>query len=117
MARNRRTIGPKYTTESTRSAVLRKASNVMRATLQQRMINAGYKPKKARKIASSPSVLTGLVFYGASRVAARSAAGLAVIGGGFLAKKAYDRHKSKAEKPDQPGSDSGEAENQGQNQD
>ncbi|MEM6476276.1 MAG: hypothetical protein AAF687_08935 [Pseudomonadota bacterium] len=74
--------------------VLRGAGKTMRDTLEKRSLVAGYNPAKAREMSDGHTVLASLAVYGASRVAARSGVGLALVAGGLVLKTLYDRGKA-----------------------
>ncbi|MDJ0643943.1 MAG: hypothetical protein QNJ15_14110 [Erythrobacter sp.] len=74
--------------------VLRGAGRVLRETLEKRMLVANYDPDKARELVDGRTVLTSLAVYGASKLAARSTPGLALVAGGLALKALYDRGKS-----------------------
>jgi hypothetical protein len=75
--------------------VLRSAGKVLRDALEQRMLVANYDPATARRAMDGRTVLTSIALYGASRIAARSGAGLAVVAGGLALKTLYDRGKAR----------------------
>lgn len=74
--------------------VLRGAGKVLRETLEKRMLIANYDPEKARELVDGRTVLTSLVVYGASKLAAKSTPGLALVAGGLALKTLYDRGKA-----------------------
>lgn len=74
--------------------VLRGAGRVLRETLEKRMLVANYDPDKARELIDGRTVLTSLAVYGASKLAARSTPGLALVAGGLALKALYDRGKT-----------------------
>ena len=75
--------------------VLRGATRTLRDTLRKRMVVAKYDPDKARESIDGRTLITSLGLYGASRLAAKSTAGLAVVAGGFVLKTLYDRGKAR----------------------
>jgi len=74
--------------------VLRGAGEVMRETLERRMLIANYDPEKAREQIDGRTILSSLAVYGASKLAARSHSGLALVAGGLVLKTLYDRGKT-----------------------
>ena len=85
--------------------VLRNAGQLFHDTLHKRMVVSKYDPDKARESMDGRTVLTSVALYGASRLAARSTAGLAVVAGGLVLKALYDRGKARqlAEADDEAG--------------
>lgn len=85
--------------------VLRNAGQLFHETLHKRMVVSKYDPDKAREAMDGRTVLTSVVLYGASKLASRSTAGLAVVAGGLVLKALYDRGKARqlAEADDQAG--------------
>lgn len=75
--------------------VLRGATRTLRETLRKRMVLAQYDPDKARELVDGRTLITSLSLYGASRLAASSTAGLAVVAGGLALKTLYDRGKAR----------------------
>jgi len=78
--------------------VLRGVGRVMRNTLEQRMLIANYDPAKARELVDGRTILTSVAIYGASKLAARSTPGLALVAGGLAAKALYDRGKARQQR-------------------
>jgi len=74
--------------------VLRGAGKVMRETLERRMLVANYDPDRAREHSDGRTILSSLAVYGASKLASRSAPGLALVAGGLVLKTLYDRGKN-----------------------
>ena len=74
--------------------VLRGAGKVLLETLEKRMLIANYDPEKAREAMDGRTVLTSLAVYGASKLAAKSTPGLALVAGGLLLKTLHDRGKA-----------------------
>ena len=78
--------------------VLRGAGRVARDTLEKRILIANYDPAKARELVDGRTMLTSLALYGASKLAARSPAGLAMVAGGLVLKTLYDRGKARQQR-------------------
>lgn len=85
--------------------VLRNAGQLFHDTLHKRMVVSKYDPDRAREAMDGRTILTSIALYGASRLAARSTAGLAVVAGGLVLKALYDRGKARqlAEADDEAG--------------
>lgn len=75
--------------------VLRGAGRLLREKLEKRMLIANYDPDKARELMDGRTVLTSLAVYGASKIAARSTPGLALVAGGLVLKTLHDRGKAR----------------------
>ena len=75
--------------------VLRGAGRLARETLEKRMLVSNYDPETARDLVDGRTVLSSLAIYGASKLAARSKGGLAIIAGGLALKALYDRGKDR----------------------
>ncbi len=78
--------------------VLRAAGGLLRNRVTKGLIVASYDASedgraKAEKLVDGRSVAASLALWGASRLATRSPAGLAVVAGGLAAKVLYDRGK------------------------
>lgn len=80
--------------------VLRGAGRIVDDTLKRRQVTAPYNPAQARHesgggASDGRAILTSVALYGASRLAARSTAGFALVAGGFVLKALYDRGKAR----------------------
>lgn len=85
--------------------VLRGATRALREALYKRMALAKYDPDKARELVDGRTIITSLGLYGASRVAASSTAGLALVAGGLALKALYDRGKARQQREAQAEND------------
>ena len=80
--------------------VVRGIGKIARGTLEKRTVIAPYNPANARKRDDQDkrdgrAIITSLVLYGASKIAARSTAGVVLVAGGFVLKALYDRGKAR----------------------
>ena len=74
--------------------LIKGAGRVLLSELEKRMIVKAYDPDKARELIDGRTVVTSIALYGASKLAARSVPGLAIVAGGMLVKSLYDRGRS-----------------------
>lgn len=73
--------------------VLRGAGSLLRQRLEKGLLTGQLESDKARRLVESRGMVSTLALWGASRLATRSPAGLAVVAGGLAAKVLYDRGK------------------------
>lgn len=66
-----------------------------RQVLQQRSAIAPYNPDAPRDYSDGRAALSAIAVYGASKLAARGSAGLALVAGGLILKTLYERGKAK----------------------
>lgn len=80
------------------------AGKLARQVLQQRSAIAPYDPDAPREYSDGRAALSAIAVYGASKLAARGSAGLALVAGGLILKALYERGKAKelAELEDEP---------------
>ena len=73
--------------------VLRGAGSLLRQRLEKGLLTGQLESDKAKRLVESRGMVSTLALWGASRLATRSPAGLAVVAGGLAAKVVYDRGK------------------------
>lgn len=73
--------------------VLRGAGSLLRQRLEKGLLTGQLESDKAKRLVESRGMVSTLALWGASRLATRSPAGLAVVAGGLAAKVLYDRGK------------------------
>ncbi|MEL7445198.1 MAG: hypothetical protein AAGK02_05215 [Pseudomonadota bacterium] len=74
--------------------VLRGASSLFRKSVQKKVAKANFDDAQvAEEVVDGRAILTTLALYGASKLATRSAPGLAIVAGGLVLKTLYDRGK------------------------
>lgn len=73
--------------------VLRGAGSLLRQRLEKGLLTSQIESEKAKRLVESRGMVSTLALWGASRLATRSPAGLAVVAGGLAAKVLYDRGK------------------------
>ncbi len=74
--------------------IVKGAGRVLLNQLEKRMVVAAYDPVKARELIDGRTMITSIALYGASKLAAKSVPGLAVVAGGMLLKTLYDRGRT-----------------------
>lgn len=76
--------------------VLRGASSLFRKNVEKRVAVASFDDEeRAQEVLDGRTILTSLALYGASKLAARSPAGLGIVAGGLVLKTLYDRGKTR----------------------
>ncbi len=73
--------------------VLRGAGSMLRRRLEKGMLTGQLDGEKARFLVENRGMVSTLTLWGASKLATRSPAGLAIVIGGLAAKVLYDRGK------------------------
>lgn len=73
--------------------VLRGAGSLLRQRLEKGLLTGQIESEKAKRLVEGRGMVSTLALWGASRLATRSPAGLAVVAGGLAAKVLYDRGK------------------------
>ncbi|MFN3863987.1 MAG: hypothetical protein ACK4RT_06865 [Erythrobacter sp.] len=73
--------------------VLRGAGSLLRQRLERGLLTGQLESDKAKRLVEARGVVSALALWGASRLATRSPAGLAVVAGALAAKVLYDRGK------------------------
>lgn len=73
--------------------VLRGAGSLLRRKLEKGLLTGQLDGDKAHRLVEGRGMASTLALWGASRLATRSPAGLAVVAGGLAAKVLYDRGK------------------------
>ena len=73
--------------------VLRGAGSLLRRKLEKGLLTGQLDGDKAHRLVEGRGMVSTMALWGASRLATRSPAGLAVVAGGLAAKVLYDRGK------------------------
>lgn len=74
---------------------MRGASILFRHAMERGLLRSRFDSEKARDIARGRTMAQSVIAFGVSRIATRSVPGLLLVGGGLLAKAAFERGGSK----------------------